>query len=181
MVLAKNLQDRNRFIFFRSSNIHVDRQNISFTLKIDFFLPNLLQNTSLSFFIVWRRQCYEYCNYSSHFYWPECMCFHYSDVKRSAMVSQIIGVSIVCSAICSGADQRKHQSSASLAFVRRIHRWPVDSHQKGAVTQMMFPFDDVIMCFDGICCCMVLAVFAPHCTPFQCVANGTVTRVPSNN
>ena len=27
----------------------------------------------------------------------------------------------------SGADQRKHQSSASLAFVRGIHRWPVNS------------------------------------------------------
>ena len=43
------------------------------------------------------------------------------------------------------ADQRKHQSSASLAFVRGIHRWPVNSPHKGPVTQKMFPFDDVIM------------------------------------
>ena len=42
---------------------------------------------------------------------------HYSDVIMSAMASQITGVSIVCSAVCSGADQRKYQSSASLAFV----------------------------------------------------------------
>ena len=42
-----------------------------------------------------------------------------------AMASQIAGVSIVCSAVCSGADQRKHQSSASLVFVRGIHGWPV--------------------------------------------------------
>ena len=37
--------------------------------------------------------------------------------------NQITGVSIVCSTVCSGADHRKHQSSASLAFVRGIHRW----------------------------------------------------------
>ena len=49
---------------------------------------------------------------------------HYSAVIMNAMVSQII-VSIVCSNVCSGADQ-KHQSSVSLAFVSGIHRWPVN-------------------------------------------------------
>ena len=43
---------------------------------------------------------------------------HYSDVIMSTIASQITGVSIVCSSVCSGVDQRKHQSSASLAFVR---------------------------------------------------------------
>ena len=62
--------------------------------------------------------------------------FH-SDVIMNAMVSQITGVSIVCLAVCSGADQRKHQSSASFAFVRGIHRWPVDFHHKGPVTRKM--------------------------------------------
>ena len=47
---------------------------------------------------------------------------HYSDVVMSVMASQITDVSMVCSTVCSGADQRKHQSSASLAFVRGIHR-----------------------------------------------------------
>ena len=75
-------------------------------------------------------------------------CTHYSDVIMSAMASQITGVPIVCSTVCSGADQRKHQSSASLAFVWGIHRWPVNSPHKGQVTQKMFPFDDVIMRFD---------------------------------
>ena len=70
---------------------------------------------------------------------------HYSDVIMGAMASQIISVSIVYSTVCSGADQRKHQSSASLAFVRGIHRWPVNSPQKGPVTRKMFPLDDVIM------------------------------------
>ena len=46
--------------------------------------------------------------------------FHYSDVIMSMMASQISGVSIVCSIVRSGADQRKHRSSASLAFVRGI-------------------------------------------------------------
>ena len=50
------------------------------------------------------------------------------------MVSQITGVSIVFSALCSDADQWKHQSSASLAFVRGIYRWPVNSPHKGPVT-----------------------------------------------
>ena len=47
---------------------------------------------------------------------------HYSDVMMGAMVSQSTGVSIVYSNVCSDADQRKHQSSASLAFLRGIHR-----------------------------------------------------------
>ena len=76
---------------------------------------------------------------------------HYSDVTMSAMAYQITGVSMVNSTVCSDADQRKHQSSASLPFVRVIHRWPVNSPHEGPVTREMFPFDDVIMrlCYLG--------------------------------
>ena len=70
---------------------------------------------------------------------------HYNDAIMSAMPSEITGVSIVCSSVGSGADQRKHQSSASLAFLWGIHRWPVNSPHKGPVTRKMFPFDDVTM------------------------------------
>ena len=70
---------------------------------------------------------------------------HYNDVIMDAMASQITSLAIVYSAIYSGANQRKHQSPASLAFVRGIHRWPVNSPLKGPVTRKMFPFDDVIM------------------------------------
>ena len=59
-----------------------------------------------------------------------------------AIMSQITGVSIVYSTACSGAHQRKHQRSASLAFVW----WPANSPNKGSVMQKMFPFDDVIVC-----------------------------------
>ena len=70
---------------------------------------------------------------------------HHSDTIMGAMTSQLTSVSIVYSNICSGADQRKHPSSVSLAFVRRIHRWPVNSQHKGPEKRKMFPFDDVIM------------------------------------
>ena len=70
---------------------------------------------------------------------------HYGDVIMSTMTSHITSVSIVYSAVCSDPDQRKHQSSASLAFARGIHRWPVNSPHKGPVTRKMFPLDDVMM------------------------------------
>ena len=41
----------------------------------------------------------------------------------SPMASQITSLTIVYSTVYSGADQRKHQSSASLVFVRGIHWW----------------------------------------------------------
>ena len=66
------------------------------------------------------------------------------DVIMSAMASQITSLTIVCSNVYSGADQRKHES-ASLAFVRGIYRWPVNSPHKWPVTRKMFPFDDVMM------------------------------------
>ena len=65
-----------------------------------------------------------------HGWWP-----HYSDVIMGAIASQITSLTIVYSIIYSGADQRKHQSSASLAFVWGIHRGPVNSPYKWPVTR----------------------------------------------
>ena len=70
---------------------------------------------------------------------------HYSDATMGTIASQITSLTIVYSALYSDADQREHQSSASLAFVQGIHRWPVNSPHKWPVTRKMFPFDDVIM------------------------------------
>ena len=70
---------------------------------------------------------------------------HYNDVIMSTMASQITSLAIVYWTVHSGTDERKHPSSASLAFVRGIHRWPVNSPHKWPVTRKMFPFDDVIM------------------------------------
>ena len=70
---------------------------------------------------------------------------HYGDVIMGAITSQITSLTIVYSTVYSDADPRKHQSSASLAFVWGIHRGPVNSPHKWPVTRKMFPFDDVIM------------------------------------
>ena len=70
---------------------------------------------------------------------------HYGDVIMTVLASQITSVSIIYSTICLGADQRKHGSSVSLAFVWGIHRWPVNSPHKWPVTRKMFRFDDVIV------------------------------------
>ena len=69
---------------------------------------------------------------------------HYNDVIMGAIASQITSLTIVYSTVYSNADQRKHLSSASLAFVKGIHRGPVNSPHKWPVTRKMFPFDDVI-------------------------------------
>ena len=76
-----------------------------------------------------------------------------------AIASQITSLTIVYSIVYSDADQRKHQSSASLAFVWGIHRGPVNFPHKWPVTRKMFPFDDVIMsvkqwgCNPSACLC----------------------------
>ena len=70
---------------------------------------------------------------------------HYQDIIMNSLSSQITSLTIVYSTVYSRGDQRKHQSSASLAFVWGIHRGPVNSPHKGPVTRKMFPFDDVIM------------------------------------
>ena len=68
-----------------------------------------------------------------------------------AMASKITSLIIVYSTVYSGADQRKHQSSASLAFVRGNHRWSVNSQHKWPVTRKMFAFDDVIKSLGQLC------------------------------
>ena len=75
---------------------------------------------------------------------------HYGDVIMGAIASQITSLTIVYSIVYSDADQRKHQSSASLAFVRGIHRGPVNTPHKWPVTRNMFPFDDVIMIWASV-------------------------------
>ena len=74
------------------------------------------------------------------------------------IASQITSLTIVYSIVYSDADQRKHQSSASLAFVRGIHRVPGNFPHKWPVTRKMFPFDDVIM---------VLHLQKPHLVKFR--------------
>ena len=75
------------------------------------------------------------------------LCFSLS-LSLSLSLSQITSVSSVCSTVYSGADQRKHQSSTSLAFVRGIRRWPVNSPHKGPVSLQFqrYRLSEIIMC-----------------------------------
>ena len=59
-------------------------------------------------------------------------------ITMDTIASQIISLTIVYSTVCSDANQRKHPSSASLAFVRGIHRGPVNSPHKWPVTRKRF-------------------------------------------
>ena len=82
--------------------------------------------------------------------WTNHSMSHYNYVIMGAMVSQITSLTIVYSAVHSDADQRKHQSSASLAFVWGINRGPMNSPHKWPLTRTLCPFDDVIMRFTFI-------------------------------
>ena len=70
---------------------------------------------------------------------------HCNDVIMGAIAYQVTSLTIVYPIVYSDVDQRKHQSSAALAFGWGIHRGPVNSPHKWPVTRKMFPFDDVIM------------------------------------
>ena len=85
-------------------------------------------------------------------YFVSTACFdHYNDVIMSTMAYQITNLKIVYPTVYSITDQRKHQSSVSVVFVREIHRWRVNSPHKGPFTWKMFPCDDVIMIFKYVC------------------------------
>ena len=83
--------------------------------------------------------CIVHCRGSPREKWRQSS--HYTDVIMGTIASQITSPTIVYSTVYSDADQRKHQSSASLAFVRGIHRRPVNSPHKWPITRKMFPFN----------------------------------------
>ena len=98
-------------------------------------LPASLTTSPPTYMYIWMSLCLHELTRLSH-----C-----NDVIMSAMASQITSLAIVYSSVYSGAYQRQYQNSSSLAFVRRIHRSPVNSPHKGPVTWKMFPFDDDIV------------------------------------
>ena len=78
---------------------------------------------------------------------------NYNDVTMGAIASQITSLTIVHSIFFSDADRRKHQRSASLAFMRGFHRSPVHFPQNWPITRKRFSFDDVIM-WIRVCVCV---------------------------
>ena len=96
--------------------------------------------------VVWNKKWVDVNSFPLVAHKSKHQCWvHYGDVIMSMIASQITSLTIVYSTVYSDVDQSKHQSSASLAFVRGIHRGPVNSPHKWPVTRKMFPFDDVIM------------------------------------
>ena len=109
---------------------------------------------------------------------------HYTDVIMSSIASQITSLTIVYSAVYSGADQRKHHSSASLVFVLGIHRGPVNSPHKRPVTRKMFPFDDVIMAwpcvYDMDTLYVLLQLRGIYCSTVRAITKSSSTFSATN-
>ena len=63
---------------------------------------------------------------------------HYTDVIMTTVASQVTSLTVVYSTVYSDADKRKHQSSASLAFVRGIHRYRWIPRTKGQLRGKCF-------------------------------------------
>ena len=94
-----------------------------------------------------------------------------------AMAPQICSLTIVYSTVYSDEDQRKHQRSASLAFMWEIHRWPVNSPHKGPVTRKMSPFDDVIMkpfTINSVLIHRILSFLERFCSHLFKIKNGSI-------
>ena len=122
-------------------NIHCSNQCVYgnvFTRGVILNRPVVFKQTT-----DFAKRCFQNTIYGCIYTWN--LRRHYNYVIKGAMASQITSLTIVYSTVHSGADQIKHQSSASLAFVRGIHRGPVNSPHKWPVTRKMCPFDDVIM------------------------------------
>ena len=83
------------------------------------------------------------------------------------LASQITSLTVVYSIVYSGVNQRKHQSSASLAIVREIRRGPVNFPHKWPVTRKMFPFDDVIMITMDVIASLITSITIVYATVYS--------------
>ena len=115
-----------------------DKASLCAEWELTLYVLNLFYNTYTNIFAIvilcrhwdgagsWNQSSWKTRTHLSHI-----VNHHYSDVIMRALASQITCVSIVCSIVCWCTDQRNHQSSVSLAFVRGIHRWLVVPLTKG--------------------------------------------------
>ena len=92
-------------------------------------------------------------------------------------------ITIFYTTVCLGAEQRKHQSSASLVFVRGIHWWPVNSPHKWPVTRKMFPFDDGVMTIvvqRDACCAVFCSVTQYNATQYENTIQYNEYEIPNS-
>ena len=71
---------------------------------------------------------------------------HYNDVTMSKIASQITSLTIVYSTVYSGPDQTKHQSSASLAFVRGTGEFPAQMASNAENVSIWWRHHDHVWC-----------------------------------
>ena len=91
------------------------------------------------------------------------------------MASQITGISTVCRIVCSGAHARKYQNSASLAFVRGIHRCPVDYPHKGPLN--FHSIWSSLTALINVNTCFVEGLFVSHEIKLYVTQRGRVTYI----
>ena len=129
-----------------------------------------------SFIISKHLICHLICVFTCFRYRKHNFIFvcHYNDVIMGAIASQITSLTIVYSIVYSDADQRKHQSSASLAFVRGIHRGPVNSPHKWPVTRKMFPSSWLVVLLKSPLNCAFRYWCIPNYISYSCF-EGTKT------
>ena len=146
-VKSRILSQLRKFLFGESFARFSVSHNENRPLTSVFFLIGSFSNVARTLFfqISWMSSTIGVLSHANNEPFMSRPISHYNDVIMSAMASQITSLAIVYSIVYSVADQRKHQSPASLAFVQGIHRWPVNSPHKGPATWKMFLFDDVIM------------------------------------
>ena len=93
---------------------------------------------------------------------------HHNDVIMGATVSQITRLTIVYSTVYSGADQRKHQSSVSLAFVLGIHRLPVQSTINPENASIWWRHYGLVVDSDGNSCNVIHSFDIYEQNPWMC-------------
>ena len=109
MIILRHIRTSCLYFFCCSWSVH--------TSNLFFF--------SLSFHLVFTN------NYLPSIWTKPTLLTYYTDVIMGTIASQITSLTIVHLNIYSDADQRKHHSSPSLAFVWGIHRSPVNSRTNG--------------------------------------------------
>ena len=98
---------------------------------------------------------------------------HYDDVIMTTMASQITSLTVVYSIVDSDADQRKHQSSASLAFVWGIHRDRWISRTKGQLRGKCFH----LMTSPCECECRILTIHSLATWRFKDISSSVSLKI----
>ena len=125
---------------------HNNARIVSMIIDITVLKTNVLNTRCFCIAELWRHYSLISHQIDMNIFVGDTWSVHYDDVIMGAMASKFTSLAIVYWNVYSDADQRKHQSSASLAFVWGIHRGTLNSPHKWPVTRKMFPFHDVIKC-----------------------------------